>query len=112
MEVTKLAERCFICDLALVSSPEVVCEFRYDSNHRAKSSPGSGPNCSSTIDTNAERELLLRRSGDLTGPFSDEVLLSLGVCEFNKLTFGIPKAQVTPHLIIRVETLSSSLIQA
>ena len=35
MAVTKLVERCFISDLALVSSPEVACGFRYDSNHRA-----------------------------------------------------------------------------
>ena len=34
MAVTKLVERCFISDLALVSSPEVACGFRYDSNHR------------------------------------------------------------------------------
>ena len=85
------------------------------SGESSKSSPESDPKCSLTIDANAERELLLRRSGDLTGPFSDEVLLSLGVCEFNKLTFGIPKDQVTPYLIIEVETLghlSSSLTQA
>ena len=36
MAVTKLVERCFISDLALVSSPEVACGFRYDSNHREK----------------------------------------------------------------------------
>ena len=29
------SERCFISDLALVSSPEVACGFRHDSNHRA-----------------------------------------------------------------------------
>ena len=34
MAVTKLVERCFISDLALVSSPGVACGFRYDSNHR------------------------------------------------------------------------------
>ena len=34
MEVTKLVEGCFISNLALVSSPEVACGFRYDSNHR------------------------------------------------------------------------------
>ena len=34
MAVTKLVERCFISDLALVSSPEVACGFRNDSNHR------------------------------------------------------------------------------
>ena len=33
MAVTKLVERCFISDLALVSSPEVACGFRYDQNH-------------------------------------------------------------------------------
>ena len=33
MAVTKLVEGCFISDLALVSSPEVACGFRYDSNH-------------------------------------------------------------------------------
>ena len=66
------------------------------SGESSKSSSESDPKCSPLKDANAERELLLRRSGDLTGPFSDEVLLSLGVCEFNKLTFGIPKDQVTP----------------
>ena len=39
MEVTKLVEGCFISDLALVSSPEVACGFRYDSKHRVLSSP-------------------------------------------------------------------------
>ena len=34
MEVTKLVEKCFISDLALVPSPEVACGFRYESNHR------------------------------------------------------------------------------
>ena len=34
LALTKLVERCFIGDLALVSSPEVACGFRYDSNHR------------------------------------------------------------------------------
>ena len=34
MAKTKLVERCVNSDLALVSSPEVVCGFRYDSNHR------------------------------------------------------------------------------
>ena len=33
LEVTKLVEGCFISDLTLVSSPEVVCGFRYDPNH-------------------------------------------------------------------------------
>ena len=33
LEVTKLVEGCFISDLALVSSPEVACGFRYDPNH-------------------------------------------------------------------------------
>ena len=37
MAVTKLVERCFISDLALVSSPEVTCGFTYDSNHRVPS---------------------------------------------------------------------------
>ena len=36
LQVTKLAGRCFICDLALVSSPEDACGFRYDSNHRVQ----------------------------------------------------------------------------
>ena len=36
MAVTKLVERCFISDLALVSSPEVACGFRYDPNHCEK----------------------------------------------------------------------------
>ena len=36
MAVTKLVERCFISDLALVSSPGVACGFRYDSNHRGR----------------------------------------------------------------------------
>ena len=34
LALTKLVERCIISDLALVSSPEVACGFRYDSNHR------------------------------------------------------------------------------
>ena len=33
MAVTKLVERYFISDLALVSSPGVACGFRYDPIH-------------------------------------------------------------------------------
>ena len=42
MAVTKLVERCFISDLALVSSPGVACGFRYDSNHRVSSDDDLG----------------------------------------------------------------------
>ena len=34
VDIKKLVEGCLISDLALVSSPEVACGFKYDSNHR------------------------------------------------------------------------------
>ena len=40
--MTKLVERCFISDLALVSSPGVACGFRYDSNHRVQKNSRRG----------------------------------------------------------------------
>ena len=58
MEVTKLVEKCFISDLALVPSPEVACGFRYDSNHRV-------PDIQISVNVNKKLPKLASRPTDM-----------------------------------------------